>query len=177
MKRWNRMKRVGLSQRRDLLQLWHEQGAGREELLPLLEKLLLEKGCRVLRDDGWRGYDLRIRCGRWLLSDLLTVTEYREDGATLTRVRITARPTQLAVALAAGGGAVLGAVTVGWGPVESMLLTMGVWVIASVAAMLAEMLRARGLVKRTIERAGSAIGASVISLPEQPGPGAAGKGV
>ena len=84
---------------KDLTRLWHEDGLGREALLSLVESAFLEEGYHVVRDDGWHPYDLRIAKGPWLQCDLLTVTEYHDNGAALTRIRLKVRATRFALVL------------------------------------------------------------------------------
>ena|GEM_PF-2967051 len=129
----------------DIARVWHEEGKGREELLPRLEQTLQAAGMRVTRDDGWQSYDLRISRGPWVYSNLLTVTEYHENGAALTRVRSTPRATGasviallgLAVSLAWGGHIVLAALV----PVAVIIsaICSGSWLRAEIAKAAGEM--------------------------------------
>lgn len=145
--------------RKDLLRLWHDAGTGRESLLPALEAAFLKQGFRVTRDDGWRCYDLRIWAGPWVLHDLLTVTEYHENGATLTRIRATPRVTgKAAVAVSA-----LGALAALFGLFfPSLSLVAGIaWLVVSASLSVREACRACALVRQVVEGVGRSLGASV----------------
>ena len=150
-------------QRKDFLQLWHDNGIGREVLLPGVESALRDLGCRVTRDDGWRSYDLRIGRGRWVCCDLVTVTEYHENGATLTRVRAIAQPTRPAVVTVLVGAAALSAATLAGGFASLVVPVIATWSVLCGAWIFREVCLIRGLLCRMIQEAGRSLGLSVIN--------------
>lgn len=68
---------------------WSDQGIGREMFLAELQKDMQERlgSGSVLRDDGWRNYDLAFGHLGVSQSAYLTVTEHHGPGLCLTRVR------------------------------------------------------------------------------------------
>ncbi len=77
---------------------WHERGGDRHELLRIMRQALVE----ATADDGWRDWDLETPAGPWWRARYATVTEYHEDGKTLTKVRMASRLTRAGFCLLAG---------------------------------------------------------------------------
>jgi len=85
---------------KEMATVWNPEGLGRNQLLPMLEQQLRSQGIGVVRDDGWQPFDLRVREGWWRVHDLLTVTEYHENGAAMTRIGVGSRYSVGAVLIA-----------------------------------------------------------------------------
>ena len=96
---------------REVVELWTEKGAGREELLQRLVELARECGWRARVDHGWSSHDLELGGDRWSTTELSTVTEEHGACRRLTAVRLRARLTPFAFQLVALSlwGLVLGA--------------------------------------------------------------------
>jgi O-antigen biosynthesis protein len=83
---WQR--RAGRLLERRSIELWSEQGIGREKLLESILKLAAENRWFVRVDPGWSARDVRFYGDRWCKSDLLTATENHGAGKMVTRVRL-----------------------------------------------------------------------------------------
>src|SRR5260370_24373922 len=91
--------RAGAVLRRQQLDLWSEDGVGREKLLESVLALTGEAGWFVRVDPGWNGHDVRFYGDRWCKADLVTVTENHGGGKRLTRVRLAPAATLFQKAL------------------------------------------------------------------------------
>jgi len=96
--------RGGFRLRRNQLDLWSENGVGREELLKELVDMAAQHRWFVRIDSGWRPTDVRFYGDRWCKADLVTVTENHGGGKRLTRVRLEGRATLFQKALILGLG-------------------------------------------------------------------------
>jgi GT2 family glycosyltransferase len=94
---WQRRAGTLLARRR--LELWSEDGVGRETLLEALLKLTAENGWFVRVDPGWARHDVRFYGDRWHKTDLATVTENHGGRRRLTRLRLATGPTLFQKAL------------------------------------------------------------------------------
>ncbi len=74
------------------LDFWNETGAGREQLLEEIFKLLETEGWRYSTDTGWKDWDVQIYGNFWWIITLGTVTEYHGGPKCLTRVRLKYKP-------------------------------------------------------------------------------------
>jgi O-antigen biosynthesis protein len=85
--------RVGSLLRRDHVDLWSEDGEGRERLLEEILGLATRSRWFVRVDPGWDRHDIRFYGDRWCKADVVTVTENHGGGRRLTRLRLVRRPT------------------------------------------------------------------------------------
>ena len=74
------------------LDFWNETGAGREQLIEEVFKLLETEGWRYSTDTGWKEWDVQIYGNFWWIITLGTVTEYHGGPKCLTRVRLKYKP-------------------------------------------------------------------------------------
>jgi len=80
--------RAGRSLRRPRLELWSEDGIGREELLGRLVALAAGHRWFARVDPGWAPHDVRFYGDRWCKADLTSVTENHGGGRRLTRLEL-----------------------------------------------------------------------------------------
>lgn len=74
------------------LNFWSEQGAGREEFLQEVFRLLEKEGWRHSADTGWKDWDALIYGNQFWSVKLKTVTEYHGGPKCLTRARLSYQP-------------------------------------------------------------------------------------
>jgi prepilin-type N-terminal cleavage/methylation domain-containing protein/prepilin-type processing-associated H-X9-DG protein len=98
------------------LELWSENGIGRQDLLALLIAEMHEQRSAKTLDNGWQRWDLQVFCHPATLLRLATAEEEHGDGKRLIRVRMQACPSgYLKTAFVLGIAAVfLGALTGSW---------------------------------------------------------------
>jgi GT2 family glycosyltransferase len=89
-RRWRA--RVGALLLRPQIDLWSEDGVGRETLLERLVAFARTEGANLKVDSGWEPTDVTFRGNRWWSLDLTTVTEEHGGGKRLTRVRTRRHP-------------------------------------------------------------------------------------
>jgi GT2 family glycosyltransferase len=75
------------------LDLWSENGAGRDKLLEGLMSLAKEKQWNVRADSGWDPMDITFYGDRWCNIDLTTSSDNHGGNKILTRVRLRMRAT------------------------------------------------------------------------------------
>jgi hypothetical protein len=90
-RRWE--PRAGWRRWPNLLELWSENGSGREQLLQRVLGLTAEQRWFVRVDPGWEARDVRFYGDRWCKLDAVSVTENHGGGRLLTRVRLRLQPT------------------------------------------------------------------------------------
>jgi hypothetical protein len=83
---WERRGRGVLGRRR--VELWSEDGVGREALLERLVALAAQHRWFVRVDPGWAPHDVRFYGDRWCKADLTSVTENHGGGRRLTRLEV-----------------------------------------------------------------------------------------
>jgi glycosyltransferase involved in cell wall biosynthesis len=86
-------KRAGHILGRRTLELWSEQGVGREQILDGLLELARKNHWTLRADSGWTPYDVTFHGDRWCKIRLTTVTENHGGGRLLTRLRLQSRAT------------------------------------------------------------------------------------
>lgn len=91
--RWRPPEMLRLSKPVSELSYWSATGAGRDEWLAAMSRLLGEEKIRFQTDDGWRDWDLETNASRWWRVRAATVTEYHKAPGRLTRVRLASRVT------------------------------------------------------------------------------------
>jgi hypothetical protein len=89
-RRWRA--RVGGLLRRRRLELWSEDGVGRDRLLERLVAFARAQGANLKVDSGWEPHDVTFRGNRWWSLEITTVTEEHGGGKRLTRVRTRRLP-------------------------------------------------------------------------------------
>jgi len=155
--------RAGGLLRRRQLDLWSEDGVGREKLLEFILALTTEAGWFVRVDPGWNGHDLRFYGDRWCKADLVTVTENHGGGKGLTRVRLKPAATLFQKALLVLLGYLL---VFAWGirpvaalAVSPLLLAWVVWLRVSGA-------RLRSVVMASLLAVAERLGMTVVGEPK-----------
>ncbi len=155
--------RAGGLLRRRQLDLWSEDGVGREKLLESVLSLTAEAGWFVRVDPGWNGHDVRFYGDRWCKADLVTVTENHGGGKGLTRVRLKPAATLFQKALLVLLGYLL---VFAWGirPVAALalsplLLAWVVWLRVSGA-------RLRSVVMASVLAVAERLGMTVVGEPK-----------
>jgi hypothetical protein len=83
---WERRARRVLGRRR--IELWSEDGVGRETLLERLVALAGQHRWFMRIDPGWAPHDVRFYGDRWCKADLTSVTESHGGGRRLTRLEV-----------------------------------------------------------------------------------------
>jgi O-antigen biosynthesis protein len=79
------------------IQLWNEEGHGRELLLEKIFALLETEGWRYSSDTGWKNWDIQIYGNFWWIIQLRSVTEYHGGPKCLTRVHLKFRAVVITV--------------------------------------------------------------------------------
>jgi hypothetical protein len=97
---WQR--RAGRLLARRQIELWSENGVGREKLLESGLAMAAQNRWFVRVDPGWSRHDVRFYGDRWCKTDLVTVTEHHGGHRMLTRVRLTPAATFFQKVLWAG---------------------------------------------------------------------------
>jgi GT2 family glycosyltransferase len=155
--------RAGSLLRRRQLDLWSEDGVGRETLLESVLALTGEAGWFVRVDPGWNGHDVRFYGDRWCKADLVTVTENHGGGKRLTRVRLKPAATlfQKALLVLLGYLLVLAWAIRPWDllVVSPLLLAWVVWLRVSGA-------RLRSVVMASLLAVGERLGMTVVGEPK-----------
>jgi hypothetical protein len=83
---WERRARRALGRRR--IELWSDDGVGRETLLERLVALAGQHRWFVRVDPGWAPHDVRFYGDRWCKADLSSVTENHGGARRLTRLEV-----------------------------------------------------------------------------------------
>lgn len=149
---------------RDSLELWAENGAGRDELLARVLEIAHAHRWFPRVDSGWARHDARFYGDRWCKTDVITVTENHGGPKRLTKVRLDAQATLfqkvLFIALA-----YLTLVAAGLGPAALLALAPVVAGVAIVTTLAAR--RLRQAVNATFLEAARDLDLLVVGLPRE----------
>jgi glycosyltransferase involved in cell wall biosynthesis len=158
---WQR--RAGALLTRPRIELWSEDGVGREKLLEEVLSLARLHGWFVRVDPGWSDHDIRFYGDRWCKADLTTVTEEHGGGRRLTRLRLGCRATLFQKALLLWLGYVL---VLAWGVESSLALYVTPLLAAVLWQVRASSERLRSVVASGILNAAEGLGMTVVGQPE-----------
>jgi glycosyltransferase involved in cell wall biosynthesis len=158
---WQR--RAGALLGRERIELWSENGIGREKLLEEVLSLARLHGWFVRVDPGWSDHDIRFYGDRWCKADLTTVTEEHGGGKRLTRLRLGCRATLFQKALLLWLGYVF---VLAWGVEGSGAFYVTPFLAAVLWQVRSSSQRLRSVVVASTLSAAERLGLTVVGQPE-----------